>query len=187
MPLSKDLLENFISNILEVPPDSVTQASEDWAQLIIEYARSAEFIATAPGVHPTSGAVDPSVVGTSFKVNPTLVTAGQLILQPALLSGFSLQDPIFIGLQLGISSFIPTLANWSAGSYSAIVVPTPIPFLVPGYFSPVIALGLGGASNDQIVSLLSDLIHVGFMTSVLNGSAVNAAGFVSPIVASPII
>ena len=187
MSLDKELLENLISNILESPPESVSQASEDWSRLIVEYSKEAEFIVTAPGVHPTSGVVDPSIVGSKLKVNPGLVTAGQAILQPALLNGFNLQDPMFIGLQLGIASFIPSLANWSGNGYNAIVVPTPLPFVVPGYFSPVIAAGLGGASNNTIVSLLSNLIHLGFMASLLNGSAVNVAGFVAPIVASPII
>lgn len=186
MGLDKDLLYDYIMNILEVPPDTVELASESWAQGIVEFATEAEFIAIAPGVNP-SGAVDPSIVGSKFKVNSGLVQAGQAILQPALLNFFNLQDPLFTGLQLGISSFIPTLASWTAGGYVATVVPTPVPFLVPGYFAPVIAAGLAEAKNEDIANLLSGLIHAGFMASLLNGAAVNPAGFVAPITAYPII
>tara|TARA_B100000700_G_C14803068_1_gene741538 strand:- start:132 stop:692 length:561 start_codon:yes stop_codon:yes gene_type:complete len=186
MGLDKKFLEDWIFSILDFPPESVEDAAAVWAQAIVEYAADAEFMGTAPGINP-SGATDPSPVGSKFKVNPGLVEAGQAILEPALLNGFKMEDPLFIGLQLGIASFIPTLAVWSAGAYTAAVVPVPAAFIPPGYFAGVIAAGLAGAKNEDIAILLSTLIHAGFMTSLLNGAAVNPGGFTSPVVASPII
>ena len=187
MSLDKDSLYNFILNILDFPPDTVEDAAADWAQGIVEFAANAEFIGTSPGISPASGLADPSPVGSKFKINPGLVQAGQAILEPALLNGFKLEDPLFIGLQLGIASFIPTLTIWTAGLYTAVVVPTPVAFITPGYFSPVIVAGLGGAKNEDIATMLSSLIHVGFMASLLNGAATNPVGLVAPVVASPII
>jgi len=187
MSLDKDFLYNFIMNILEAPPDTVESAAESWARAIVEYAMDAEFIGTAPGIAPWSGLADPSPIGSKFKVNSGLVKAGQSILEPALLNGFKMEDPFFIGLQLGIASFIPTLTIWSALPYTAVVVPTSVAFITPGYFSPVIVAGLGGAKNADIANLLSALIHAGFMSSLLNGTAINPVGLVATVVASPII
>ena len=185
--MKKSEYKNFILNILSFPPDTVEDAAANWAQLIVEYAATAEFIGTAPGIASWSGLTDPSPIGSMFKINPVLVKAGQSILEPALLNGFKLEDPFFVGLQLGIASFIPTLTIWNTLTYAAVVVATPVAFLTPGYFSPVIIAGLGGAKNEEIASILSALIHVGFMASLVNGVATNPAGLVAPIVASPII
>jgi len=186
MGLDKKFLEDWIFSILDFPPESVEEAASVWAQAIVEYAADAEFMGTSPGINP-SGATDPSPVGSKFKVNPGLVQAGQAILEPAILSFFNMQDPLFMGLQLGIASFIPTLALWTAGPYVATVVPTPVTFLTPGYFGPVVAAGLAGAKNEDIAGLLSTLVHTGFMASLLNGTAINPGGFTSPVIASPII
>lgn len=187
MSLDVVQLENFIINILEHPPNSMEEAAHKWATIIVDYSSKAEFVATAPGIHPTSGVTDTSIVGQKLKVNSGIVELGSSILEPALLNGFELENPLFIGLQLGISSFVPTLASWSGSGYIATVIATPVPFLIPGYFAPVITLGLTGASNQQVATLLANMINTGFVASLLNGAAVNPAGFVAPVVASPII
>ena len=186
MALDPKKLKDSILEILENPPDSKVRASFVWAEALSNWTKDAEFLGVAPAVHPTSGVTVPA--NFKFKVNSGLVSAGAALLQPLLLTSFLSNDPTFLGLQTSIAAYIPTLAVWSGGGFTATVVTIPSPlFITPGYFSSVIASGLARASTQQVATQLSGLIYAGFIASLLNGTAVNPAGFVAPVVASPII
>jgi len=182
MALDTAQLKSDILAILDSPPESVETAANVWAQTIVDFAVGGEILAPLPGINPAGVPGPPP-----GKMSSSTAAAGTVIIEPIILASFKAQDPVLIGLQSGILAYIPTLAAWSGGGYTAAAPAVPTAVAAPGYFASIVGLGLSGAENKDIATLLSTLIFAAFSTALCSGAAVNPGGFISPITALPII
>jgi len=152
------------------------------ADAIVSYAADAEVLVSTPFTTPVP-APDPSVVGAKLKVQTSQV--GKEALKSAVLASMNTQDAAMLAVTNGIIAY--TLASFTvfANSAGTITASGASAMVVPPALISTLAVGLAGGSEDDVINLMSTIIHASFVSTTFTGVGVNAtAASTGPVVST---
>ena len=152
------------------------------ADAIVSYASDTEVLIAAPFVTPVP-APDPSVVGSKLKVQTSQV--GKEALKSVILASMNIQDTAMLAITSGIMAYAATSFTAFANSAGTITAVGASGMVVPPAFISPLAVGLAGGSEDDVINLMSSIIHASFLSTAFTGAGTNAAaGSTGPVVST---
>ena len=157
------------------------------ADAIVSYASDAEImLLTGPFLIPAAPSPIPDPANMGKKVKVQTAETGKAALKSSIEASFSAQDPVMGLITAGIMAYIPSsfTAFSSTIGNSAVGATAPT---VPPVLAPVVALGLAGGEEADIVDLMATIIHASFKAAIFNGVGTTVAGGVGPVVAQMLL
>ena len=160
------------------------------ADAIVGYADSAEITMTpGPFMFPNPAGtppVLPDLVNQFSLLQVQNALAGKSIVKQGFLASFKAQDPTLSVATASIvtyaSTFVLFLGNPIPNIAAGVTTMT-----VPPIFAPVIAAGLGGASEYTCASLMALIIDASFRSCIFNGVGTTVIRGVGPIISQPLL
>ena len=197
MALSESKLRSEIKNAFkkgkELRNDKPRYTKNDVANFladaIVSYASDAEIQISAPStllstVPATLGTPDVASSGQRLSVaNPQ---PGKASLASSIVVSFNAMDVGMVVLTPAIVAYAATLFSFknTAGTITATGASV---MAAPPVLAPALAIGAGGGSEDDVVRMMSSIIHASFKSVLFTGVGNNIAPLATGPVIGPLI
>ena len=180
--LKQNLIDNF-ENIRNDTEGKLTQrdSAKGFATAIVDYAKEAEVIVTAPPLTPGTPPVPAThVVGKKVKVSGATLSPGQAAMESQIMASYKVMDPTMNLISLSIVTFAALMLNFRTGSINAVGTTL---MAVPPIFVPSTKAGMDGKLISDVCNEMAKAIDTSFKASMFTG--IVTAG--SAVIPAPLV